>query len=231
MWCGLRSAVVWAAPWSGQRRGLGSAVVWAAPSSGQRRGGTCRWSRLARGASMPRWYFHLGQAGERLIDSEGLEIADRASLHARALEVARALIAEDARSGVLYLDTRLCVADEHGETTVEVSFTDAPGAGGRGSRWRTCVHARANPGMIAAMRFTLDRFDLQAFVAAPRAEDLGPGGDITSEAVIPAGARFAGVMDSRDAIVIAGLPIAEAFFRALDPGVELERLVEDGAKA
>jgi nicotinate-nucleotide pyrophosphorylase (carboxylating) len=80
------------------------------------------------------------------------------------------------------------------------------------------------------MRFTLDRFDLQAFVATTLAEDLGPGGDITSEAVIPAEARFAGVMDSRDAVVIAGLPIAEAFFRALDPAVELERLVEDGAR-
>ncbi|WP_010187151.1 carboxylating nicotinate-nucleotide diphosphorylase [Sphingomonas sp. PAMC 26605] len=80
------------------------------------------------------------------------------------------------------------------------------------------------------MRFTLDRFDLDAFVAATLAEDLGPGGDITSAAVIPADARFSGVMDSRDAIVIAGLPIAEAFFRALDPAVELERLVEDGAR-
>ena len=80
------------------------------------------------------------------------------------------------------------------------------------------------------MRFTLDRFDLTAFVAATLAEDLGPGGDITSSAVIPADARFTGVMDSRDAIVVAGLPIAEAFFVALDPAVEIERLVEDGAR-
>jgi nicotinate-nucleotide pyrophosphorylase (carboxylating) len=36
-------------------------------------------------------------------------------------------------------------------------------------------------------------------------------------------------MDSRDAIVVAGLPIAEAFFRALDPDARIERLVEDGA--
>ena len=80
------------------------------------------------------------------------------------------------------------------------------------------------------MRFTLDRFDLTAFVAATLAEDLGPGGDITSSAVIPADARFTGVMDSRDAIVVAGLPIAEAFFVALDPAVEIERLVEDGER-
>ena len=43
--------------------------------------------------------------------------------------------------------------------------------------------------------------------------------------MIPADAMFAGVMDSRDAITVAGLPIAEAFFRALDPDVEIERLV------
>ncbi|MEG3174830.1 carboxylating nicotinate-nucleotide diphosphorylase [Sphingomonas sp. RB3P16] len=78
------------------------------------------------------------------------------------------------------------------------------------------------------MAFALDRFDLDAFVAATLAEDLGPGGDITSAAVIPADALFSGVMDSRDAIVVAGLPIAEAFFRALDPAVRIERLVEDG---
>jgi nicotinate-nucleotide pyrophosphorylase (carboxylating) len=59
---------------------------------------------------------------------------------------------------------------------------------------------------------------------------MGEGGDITSAAVIPADARFAGVMDSRDAITVAGLPIAEAFFRALDPDVELETLVDEGAR-
>jgi nicotinate-nucleotide pyrophosphorylase (carboxylating) len=73
-------------------------------------------------------------------------------------------------------------------------------------------------------------FDPAAFVAATLAEDLGGAGDITSAAVIPADARFAGVMDSRDAIVVAGLPIAEAFFRALDPDATIERLVEDGVQ-
>jgi nicotinate-nucleotide pyrophosphorylase (carboxylating) len=76
--------------------------------------------------------------------------------------------------------------------------------------------------------FSLPGFDLDAFVRATLAEDLGEGGDITSAAVIPADARFRGVMDSRDAITVAGLPIAEAFFRALDPDVAVERLVEDG---
>ena len=81
------------------------------------------------------------------------------------------------------------------------------------------------------MAFSLPGFDLDQFVRAILAEDLGEGGDITSEAVIPAGARFRGIMDSRDSIVVAGLPIAEAFFRALDPEVEIEALVEDGQSA
>ena len=70
-------------------------------------------------------------------------------------------------------------------------------------------------------------FDSAAFVAATLAEDLGEAGDITSAAVIPADSRFTGVMASRDAISVAGLPIAEAFFRALDPDVAIEALVAD----
>lgn len=71
-------------------------------------------------------------------------------------------------------------------------------------------------------------FDTDAFVRAALAEDLGDAGDITSAAVIPVDARFNGVMDSRDAIVVAGLDIAAAFFRALDPDVRVEMLAADG---
>jgi nicotinate-nucleotide pyrophosphorylase (carboxylating) len=83
------------------------------------------------------------------------------------------------------------------------------------------------------MTFTLTGFDLPAFIATTLAEDLGegwPGGgrDVTSESVIPAEARFIGVMDSRDAITVAGLPIAAAFFRHLDPAATIEMLVQDG---
>ncbi len=81
------------------------------------------------------------------------------------------------------------------------------------------------------MTFSLPGFDLDSFVRSTLAEDLGDAGDITSQAVIPPDARFTGIMDSREAIVAAGLPIAEAFFRALDPGVAIEPLVRDGDKA
>ncbi len=83
--------------------------------------------------------------------------------------------------------------------------------------------------------FSLAGFDLDAFVSATLAEDLGaglPGGghDVTSESVIPANARFSGAMDSRDAIVVCGLPMAAAFFRALDPDMRIELLAEEGAR-
>jgi nicotinate-nucleotide pyrophosphorylase (carboxylating) len=80
----------------------------------------------------------------------------------------------------------------------------------------------------AAETWALPGFDLAAFVQSTLAEDLGDAGDITSAAVIPADAAFAGVMDSRDAVTVAGLPIAVAFFRALDPDVEIEILVAEG---
>ena len=83
--------------------------------------------------------------------------------------------------------------------------------------------------------FDLAGFDLPAFVRATLDEDLGvglPGGghDVTCDSVIPADAMFTGVMDSRDAITVAGLPVAAAFFRALDPDMTIEVLVEEGAQ-
>src|SRR5688500_5491608 len=82
---------------------------------------------------------------------------------------------------------------------------------------------------------SLPGFDLDRFVSATLAEDLGaglPGGgrDVTAESVIPAEARFTGVMDSRDAVVVAGLPVAAAFFQALDPEMEIELTVDEGAE-
>lgn len=79
------------------------------------------------------------------------------------------------------------------------------------------------------MAFSINDFDLGRFVADTLAEDLGPDGrDVTSQSVIPADARFTGVMDARHDVVVAGLPIAEAFFRALDPDCTVELLVGEG---
>lgn len=70
--------------------------------------------------------------------------------------------------------------------------------------------------------------DLDAFVRAVLAEDLGTGGDVTSNATIPAEARLDAMVATREAVVVAGLPLAAMFFRALDPDVVVELAVNDG---
>ncbi len=94
--------------------------------------------------------------------------------------------------------------------------------------WITIGHRR--PGVSSLMPFTLPGFDAPAFIAGTLAEDLGSGGDITSQAVIPADARFTSVMDSRDDIIVAGLPLAADFFLALDPTATIDLLVADGER-
>lgn len=74
-------------------------------------------------------------------------------------------------------------------------------------------------------------FDLQEFVSRVLAEDLGSGGDVTSAATIGEDARFTAEMNARQSVVVAGIDIAAAFFRALDPGVEIEAPVKDGDRA
>ncbi|HEX8840346.1 MAG TPA: carboxylating nicotinate-nucleotide diphosphorylase [Sphingomicrobium sp.] len=74
-------------------------------------------------------------------------------------------------------------------------------------------------------------FDLDDFVNRTLAEDLGTGGDVTSTATIAEDARFTAEMNARQPIVVAGIEIAAAFFRALDAEVKIEVLVEDGNRA
>ena len=71
-------------------------------------------------------------------------------------------------------------------------------------------------------------FDLGEFVRRTLAEDLGKNGDVTSAATIAADARFAAAMNARQPIVVAGIDIAAAFFRALDGGVQIEQVAKDG---
>ena len=74
-------------------------------------------------------------------------------------------------------------------------------------------------------------FDVDEFVKRVLGEDLGAGGDVTSNATIDADACFTAEMNCRQAIVVAGLDLAAAFFRALDPKVEIEQLTKDGDRA
>lgn len=76
-----------------------------------------------------------------------------------------------------------------------------------------------------------DDFDSDEFVRRVLTEDLGAGGDATSNATIAADARFTAEMNCRQEVVVAGLDLAAEFFRALDPQVQVEFLVKDGDRA
>jgi len=69
---------------------------------------------------------------------------------------------------------------------------------------------------------------IEEVVARALEEDLGRAGDVTSIATIPDGTRGTAVMVARKPGVIAGLPMAAAAFRMLDPAVEIKGHVRDG---
>jgi nicotinate-nucleotide pyrophosphorylase (carboxylating) len=71
-------------------------------------------------------------------------------------------------------------------------------------------------------------FDMKNFVQRVLAEDLGEGGDVTSKATIGAHARFSAELAAREPIVVAGLDVAQAFFRTLDDQVGIQAEVTDG---
>jgi nicotinate-nucleotide pyrophosphorylase (carboxylating) len=67
-------------------------------------------------------------------------------------------------------------------------------------------------------------------VAEALAEDLGMGGDITTEATVPAGTRASGVIAARKAGTVAGVQLAAAAFKTIDPFVEFEVVAGDGER-
>ncbi|ODS00721.1 nicotinate-nucleotide pyrophosphorylase [Methyloceanibacter methanicus] len=81
------------------------------------------------------------------------------------------------------------------------------------------------------MDYPLPEYLVEKAVREALAEDLGLAGDITTDPIIPEDARGAAAIVVREPGRIAGLDLAEAAFRALDPGVKFERLLDDGAAA
>ena len=76
----------------------------------------------------------------------------------------------------------------------------------------------------------LPRLIIEPAVRRALEEDLGLAGDITANAVIPAGHRSTVVMAARRPGVIAGLDAAELAFALVDPAIVMTRHVADGDK-
>lgn len=69
---------------------------------------------------------------------------------------------------------------------------------------------------------------LHTFIITALAEDIGPG-DYTSLACIPSDKTSSAQLLIKDAGILAGVEVAEAVFRHLDPSVEFEQHLADGS--
>ncbi len=71
---------------------------------------------------------------------------------------------------------------------------------------------------------------IDEIVARALAEDVGTG-DLTTMAAIPVGATASARLEMREAGVVCGLPVWNAVFRAVDPGLQLDTRIAEGRGA
>lgn len=72
-----------------------------------------------------RYYFHLRDGVERLLDPQGADVDDPAQLARMALKEARAVVAQEALEGEINLQQRIEIEDEGGNLIHSLSFADA----------------------------------------------------------------------------------------------------------
>lgn len=75
----------------------------------------------------------------------------------------------------------------------------------------------------------LPRLMVEPIVRAALLEDLGRAGDLTTDSIVPAEARFSGTIVARQAGIVAGTPAALLAFELLDPAVRVRVLRPDGS--
>jgi len=76
----------------------------------------------------------------------------------------------------------------------------------------------------------LPKLLVEQAVRAALAEDLGLAGDITTDPIVSADAQGEAAIVARKPGVVAGLDLAEAAFKTLDPGVQFVRVIDDGGR-
>ncbi len=74
---------------------------------------------------MARYFMHLIDGTDQLLDPEGTEHASLEIMRKRVLECARDIIAGDAHAGVIKLGYRIEAQDEAGEVVHSLEFEDA----------------------------------------------------------------------------------------------------------
>lgn len=73
-------------------------------------------------------------------------------------------------------------------------------------------------------------FDPRPLVEAALREDLGASGDVTTAALIPPDQHGEGTIVTREELVLAGGPLAEAVFGAVDPALAVEWQAGEGER-
>jgi nicotinate-nucleotide pyrophosphorylase (carboxylating) len=71
---------------------------------------------------------------------------------------------------------------------------------------------------------------IEPAVRAALLEDLGRAGDLTTDAIVPAGAATRTALVARQAGVVAGLDFAAAAFRLIDPAITFDVALPDGSR-
>jgi nicotinate-nucleotide pyrophosphorylase (carboxylating) len=81
---------------------------------------------------------------------------------------------------------------------------------------------------VAVADLTIDEHALARVVETALAEDIGSG-DLTTDAIVPAGLAWRARLLLEEPGVVAGIPIAAAVFRALDPDMRVRAVRPEGA--
>lgn len=76
----------------------------------------------------------------------------------------------------------------------------------------------------------LPQLMIEAPVRAALLEDLGRAGDITTDAIVPPGARAETALVARQPGIVAGLDVAALAFRLVDPAIEIRIVRPDGSR-
>ena len=83
---------------------------------------------------------------------------------------------------------------------------------------------------MTAAELDLPDILIEPLVRAALLEDLGRAGDITTDAIVPAGLRATAAMVAREAGVVSGLRAAALAFRCLDPDMRIEVVTPYGSR-
>jgi nicotinate-nucleotide pyrophosphorylase (carboxylating) len=70
---------------------------------------------------------------------------------------------------------------------------------------------------------------VEPLVRAALFEDLGRGGDLTTDAIVPAGLAARAALVAREKGVVAGLDLAKLSFELIDPNIAMQVEIDDGA--